>query len=273
MVLFKVVLGATIALAALVSTAAVSPPADDLLPINITIPSSPHNTSDPAIAGSLGYDPSEDWHDYSTAQVWMGKAKVTVGNLVGFPLYSRISSLLNQACPEGAQNGRVDCNPSMRLSFESQCLLKLPSDTNLCETILYVSGRYHSRAIRRNLIIAAAGAFQAFTSIEAKDSSNCFHVEGQGGGTMCNVGDVVRVHFPDQLGERNGWNYLHVHVYNRWSGNAVWGFDCCRGNGRQLVDQLMTNIDNDVGAIFPWMKKKEWPHDSRCIINSWDVCP
>lgn len=62
------------------------------------------------------------------------------------------------------------------------------------ETAVYVTGRYHSQAIRRNLIIAAAGAFQAQTSVQTRDSeSNCYYAGANTGGTICNVGDVVRV--------------------------------------------------------------------------------
>lgn len=93
----------------------------------------------------MAYDPSEDWHDYSMTQVWLGKKGVTVGNLVGFPLYTRISTLLNMACPEGPTNGRKDCYSGMRQTFQSLCLEKLPSDTVKCKFLR--SSRWTSPAI------------------------------------------------------------------------------------------------------------------------------
>lgn len=51
-----------------------------------------------------------------------------------------------------------------------------------------------------------------------------------------------------------------------------WQYDCCRGGGRAALDKLMSHIDSKVAAIFPWMDKKQYPHDSRCIIDGWKAC-
>lgn len=65
---------------------------------------------------------------------------------------------------------------------------------------------------------------------------------------------------------------MHIVLYNEKSAAANWGYDCCRGDGRAGMDKLMSNIDEDVGALFPWMARKEFPHDSRCIIDGWKLC-
>lgn len=245
-VLFHALLCMILGLAALVSTGAVAPPssADGLVRADIVLPRD-LNTSDeskpfsiyysarpatdsilkfPDTAIALGYDPSTEWHDYSTVQVWMGKDRTTVGNKVGFPLYTQISSLLYQACRESdLRDGYDDCDPTW-LSFDSICLDEYPDktvkyqsrqrplsiyfNTNLYHpgtTWLSVAGRWYSQAGRRNLIIAAAGAFQAWKSVSTNSNSNCWHVDKVG--KTCNIGDVVRVSHLDAFqvsGTRTG---------------------------------------------------------------------
>jgi hypothetical protein len=53
---------------------------------------------DPDLTRTLGFDPSYDYHDYSTVQVWMGKRMVTVGSMTGDELYDTVSNLLHNNC-------------------------------------------------------------------------------------------------------------------------------------------------------------------------------
>jgi hypothetical protein len=89
---------------------------------------------DPNLASTFGYDPSFEWHSYSMVQSWMGKDKVTVGNVIGQDLYDNIYEILDYSCP--ATGGEGHCSliaPNGRNSFWSKCLRSWPADIVHCK--------------------------------------------------------------------------------------------------------------------------------------------
>lgn len=87
---------------------------------------------------------------------------------------------------------------------------------------------------------------------------------------------MLQVKFPDTRdGDLNSRNYMHIKLDNSHSKRAaqMWSYDCCRGAGREHVDPLMGNIEDEVISLFPWMAYREWFNDSQCVVNGWDRCP
>lgn len=80
------------------------------------------------------YDPSMEWHDYSTAQDWMGRNPVHVGNLVDMYLYGKVTALISQACPAGGTGGNLVCNGTP-LEFETLCLHNYPEAVVRCKLL------------------------------------------------------------------------------------------------------------------------------------------
>lgn len=46
-----------------------------------------------------GLDPSFEYFDYTLLQIWVGKAKVSVGDITGSVLYGTVYGILNGVCP------------------------------------------------------------------------------------------------------------------------------------------------------------------------------
>lgn len=154
-----------------------------------------------------GYDPSLEYHDYSTVQIWMGKDKVTVGDTVGQDLYNAVYGALDRNCP--ARNGPSGCHGIKDANFESRCMKAWPALTVPCTSLSHafisqetdestkgttniwgISARYENNSIRQLLIAAVAGALQQMTLESIIGPTNCFDMAGI---WACNVGDVVRV--------------------------------------------------------------------------------
>lgn len=89
------------------------------------------NVSTAHTDSSLGYDPSFDWHAYSTLQAWMGKDKVTVGSMVGKELFKTVWHLLDKNCPASMKWGICDHIPNAE--FQSKCMLQWPAKTTTCK--------------------------------------------------------------------------------------------------------------------------------------------
>ncbi|KAF1910961.1 hypothetical protein BDU57DRAFT_543784 [Ampelomyces quisqualis] len=88
MKLLQIFLGLIFSLILLARSAPLSE--DGLELFNVTLPHLPYNTTNASTVSTQGYDPSFTWHDYSTAQIWMGKSKVAVGSMVGHELYKTV---------------------------------------------------------------------------------------------------------------------------------------------------------------------------------------
>lgn len=81
---------------------------------------------------TAGYDPSFEYHDYSTVQIWMGKDKRTVGTMVGSDLYDRVWKLLDHGCPYNTPHNTCHSLPSGLLTFESRCMVTPPAGATDC---------------------------------------------------------------------------------------------------------------------------------------------
>jgi hypothetical protein len=155
-----------------------------------------------------GYDPSVDYHNYCTAQVWIGKKKVTVGDVIGLALYKEVYAALDRNCP--ARPGAGGCSGIKNANFKSTCMRRWPTDTVECKpkspnnmlnrtlialnvgttNIWDIHARWENPNIRVLLIAAVAGALQQVTYENFIGPSKCFDMAGA---RACNVGDAVRV--------------------------------------------------------------------------------
>jgi hypothetical protein len=139
----------------------------------------------------MGYDPSFEYHDYSTIQIWMGKKKTAVGSMVGADLYRKVWGLLDAACPADSKFG--ECTDPKYVQFESRCLRTWPGGVVPCYTDIYdVYARWDSENIRKLLIGAVAGTLEAITNRPVTGPTNCYDMAGT---KACNVGDVIRVSY------------------------------------------------------------------------------
>lgn len=98
-------------------------------------------TNPPAL-GALGYDPSYYYHDYSTAQIWIGRTQQTVGWVVDADLYRKIWGELDRGCPDnsndhwGGQDRGLCRNPG-GLGFATKCLINPPFGHGDCKSSTY----------------------------------------------------------------------------------------------------------------------------------------
>ncbi|CAO2647448.1 Nn.00g083700.m01.CDS01 [Neocucurbitaria sp. VM-36] len=271
MKIFNFFIGLVFGLAILVGAAPT--PEDDLsngnfVPFNLSIPT--NMTTDPALAGAAGYDPSFDYFDYSTVQVWVGRPQNTVGHVIGRELYGTVYQQLDHFCPDNSQTrwGGVKwghCDDPKGLGFLTRCLTNPPFGSGDCYTQIWgVWGEWENDKIRRLLIGAVAGTLEALTTDQPiVGPSNCFSLANK---KACNVGDVVRVNLPPT--GNNQKNYLHIRIYNSVSWYS--DFHCCES--RPLVDRAIDKLGKEMVETFPQWWNKEFKRDSRCIIDGWTSC-
>ncbi|KAH3995324.1 hypothetical protein HBH98_145100 [Parastagonospora nodorum] len=256
MFMYNFLLFLTIGLIALVSAAPLSE--DGLELLDITLPN--RNMT------AEGYDPSFDYFDYSTIQIWMGKDKVSVGTMTGADLYKTVYALLDRRC---SPNNNRDCNGVQfgTFTFTSRCIVHWPGGVENCDTDIWsVGAQWENDEVRKLLMAAVALSLEAVTTHEIQGPTNCYDVTGKKG---CNVGDVVRVNFPNSPGS-NRRNYMHITLSNGKTGYGNW--DCCEGDTRQIMDRAADFIGPKIVDQFSQWKDRGFSRDSRCIINGWQSC-
>jgi hypothetical protein len=96
---------------------------------------------DSDLATTLGYDPSYDYHDYSTVQAWMGKKMVTVGSMTGDELSKTVASLLHKNCRSTGGWGQCGGHPT-NAEFQSKCMVQWPGKTTECMSSRIVVGTF-----------------------------------------------------------------------------------------------------------------------------------
>ncbi|KAF1848167.1 uncharacterized protein K460DRAFT_353185 [Cucurbitaria berberidis CBS 394.84] len=265
MKLFNFCIGLVLGLAILVGAAPT--PEDgvsdiEFVPLNVTVPM---NTT-----ASAGYDPSYEYHDYSTVQVWIGVTQQTVGWVIEKELYETVWSQLDRYCPDNSKdrwggNKWGSCRDPKGLGFPTQCLINPPFGNGQCETTIHdIWGEWENDQIRRLLIGSIAGTLEALTKDQAIiGPSNCFSL---GNRKACNVGDKVRVNLPPT--GNNQRNYMHVRIFNYHSQYS--NFRCCET--RENVDRAIDGLGNEMVDVFPQWWNREFVRDTRCIIDGWKSC-
>jgi len=88
------------------------------------------NPSTLTLSEAQGYDPSLEYHDYSTAQVWMGKKMTTVGSAIGKELYDAVYGTLDRNCP--ARPYPNGCSGVKNSNFQGRCMRTWPALTVPC---------------------------------------------------------------------------------------------------------------------------------------------
>jgi hypothetical protein len=88
------------------------------------------SATDPALGDIAGYDPSYEYHDYSTAQIWLGRTKKSVGSVIGSELYGTVYKLLDHGCPD---NARHACLQPPGLGFTTNCMVHPPAGMERCK--------------------------------------------------------------------------------------------------------------------------------------------
>ncbi|KAH7078768.1 hypothetical protein BKA63DRAFT_591488 [Paraphoma chrysanthemicola] len=211
-----------------------------------------NNTLTINTTAAAAYDPSREYHTYSTVQIWMGKNKAAVGDTIGFALYDTVWRMLEQHCPGGPNTCSLNSNPGV--CFKTNTLSKYPYPVERTYTCINnIAGEYDTEQIRRLLIGAIAGTLEAMTTQPFDDVSgmrtNCYDVGGEKG---CNVGDTVRVNMPTHNGKQT---YMHVSLVNGWT---TYG----------KVDRVIDGFGSEIGSVFG----QKFTRDSRCIIDGWRSC-
>ncbi|KAH4117311.1 hypothetical protein HBH98_145240 [Parastagonospora nodorum] len=256
MLSFHFFLGILLGLATLLHAAPITE--NDFEPMNVTLPhgnfTGKHST----------FDSDLSYHDYSTAQVWMGTKMTTVGSVIGLELYSAVYGALDRNFP--ARPGPSGCSGVKNSNFGGRCMKAWPALTVPCTTNIYeIHARWESPDIRHLLIQAAAGALQQMTYENVIGPTNCYDMAGT---RACNVGSAVRVNFPNSDG--GGTNYLHFMLYNYWTDYG--NYYCCQGNKRERIDKVLDKLGPSIKEQFSGWKDKDFTRDSRCIINGWQSC-
>jgi hypothetical protein len=257
MLALQFLLGLVLGLDALINAAPTSE--DGLDPLNITLPDLNMTTQ--------GYDPSFDYFDYSTAQVWMGTKPTYVGTMIGANLYRAVEKILNERCPSGSKYN--ECHGTQSSTFKSSCMTGVAFKVEDCYTDIYaVQGEWANEKVRQLLISAVAGALEAITHEDRSiyGPTNCHMVIGTKG---CNVGSKVRVNLPTELGSGKK-SYLHIDLWNSKTGYG--SYDCCQADMRPLMDKAIDGLGDQVVHEFTQWWGKGWSRDSRCIINGWKSC-
>lgn len=162
---FSFFAGLAIGFAVLVGGAPTSK--DDIVPLNITM-SSDNMTSGKSsdtlrifihrttanfnkgdTLGVAGYDPSFDYFDYSTVQVWIGREQQTVGWVIEKELYEKVWGELDRGCPDNSNdhwggNAWGSCHDPKGLGWYTQCLINPPFGNGGCksQTTFENLGRY-----------------------------------------------------------------------------------------------------------------------------------
>ncbi|KAF1917552.1 hypothetical protein BDU57DRAFT_513863 [Ampelomyces quisqualis] len=159
------------------------------------------------------------------------------------------------------------CHHIPNAEFVSKCMVEWPSKKEDCTTGIWkIDAHWQTEKIRQALITAVAGALEAVTLRPVTGPTNCYDMAGTKG---CNVGDVVRVNFPESS---NGEpNFMHVRLWNSKTWYGDW--DCCEGDKRQKMDVVLDYLGNDIKGEFDGWKDKDFTRDSRCIIDGWKACP
>jgi hypothetical protein len=139
MLFFNFLLGLLLGLATFLHAAPVTE--DGFETMNVTLPqdnlTSKHspfysNPSTLTMSEAQGYDPSLGYHDYSTAQVWMGKKMTTVGSAIGKELYDAVYGTLDRNCP--ARPYPNGCSGVKNSNFQGRCMKAWPALTVPCKS-------------------------------------------------------------------------------------------------------------------------------------------
>ncbi|KAH7353159.1 hypothetical protein BKA66DRAFT_430561 [Pyrenochaeta sp. MPI-SDFR-AT-0127] len=245
--------------------AVAAPTPDEVVPsLDTTLPL--NKNSDLVDTNVTGYDPSYDYFDYSTAQVWIGRTRKTVGWVIEGELYRTVWGLLNHGCPDNSGDVRYRgfCHAPPGLSFPTKCLVNPPFGHGDCVTTIWdVYGQWHNGEIRNLLIGAVAGTLEALTTNQPIiGRSNCFSL---GNRKACNVGDIVRVNLPPIDGKKN---FMHIRIDNRHSQYS--DFHCCES--RPNVDRAIDGLGSQLTTAFPQWWNRKFVRDTRCIIDGWKSC-
>lgn len=136
---FHLILGIFLDLATLLHAASITE--DGLELMNVTLPQRnltgkdttyDYHLSILTLFKAQGYDPSFYYHDYSTAQVWMGKKMTTVGSVIGKELYDAVYGALDRICP--ARPYPNGCSGVKNSNFEGWCMKIWPALTVPCKS-------------------------------------------------------------------------------------------------------------------------------------------
>jgi hypothetical protein len=139
MLSFHFLLGILLGLATLLHAAPITE--NNFEPMNVTLPqgnfTGKHSTFDSDLSVLIlfeaqGYDPSLEYHDYSTAQVWMGTKMTTVGSVIGLELYTAVYGALDRNCP--ARPGPSGCSGVKNSNFGGRCMKAWPALTVPCKS-------------------------------------------------------------------------------------------------------------------------------------------
>jgi hypothetical protein len=258
----------------------------------------------PNLATTLGYDPSYDWHHYSMVQAWMGKAKSTVGTVIGQDLYNQIYKMLDDSCP--ATGGEGHCavtKPNGRTDIVTKCIRNWPADIVDCKlskahvksTCANVLCRRHHRLSRRAV---AERQHPLGTHLRRRGLPRRLDNPGHHWWNQLlrhgwkeglqrwrrrpckSLPPIIRnikltfrqVNFPDAgFGDTKHHNYWHITLANPWA--RYGSYDCCKGDGLSQMDRVLEGLERRIRDGYPEVWGGSWFRDSRCIINGWATCP
>jgi hypothetical protein len=112
-----------------------------------------------SIATSYDYD-TWHYHGYSTAEVWIGRAAINVGDMIGFKLYDKMLTEISKDCP----SGRTYCDyKGVRHYVETHYVKDLArGDVGVSYFSFIAEGKWESEGHRQVLVLAVAKAMGKF---------------------------------------------------------------------------------------------------------------
>jgi hypothetical protein len=128
-----------------------------LLALAVTISALP--SANASIATSYDYD-TWHYHGYSTAEVWIGRAAINVGDMIGFKLYDKMLTELTKDCGPD----RTSCAyKGVRHYVETHYVKDLArGDVGVSYFSFIAEGKWESEGHRKVLVLAVAKAMGKF---------------------------------------------------------------------------------------------------------------
>jgi hypothetical protein len=114
------------------------------------------------IATSYDYD-TWHYHGYSTAEVWIGRTAINVGDMIGYKLYSRMLAELTKDC--GPERTDMSCAyKGVRHYIETTYVKDLAKgDVGVSYFSFIAEGKWESEDHRKVLVLAVAKAMGTFS--------------------------------------------------------------------------------------------------------------
>jgi hypothetical protein len=222
------------------------------------------------IAAGTDYDwDTFHYHGYSTAEVWIGRAAVNVGDLTGNDLYNHMHDGIGKDC----DSARKFCDFKGRWNVVNTHRVRNWNKGEIENSYFswIAEGRWETENHRRVMISAVARAMCKFgktplfrvsltnnyvtAQLTIHGEENCYLVVGHG--KFCNMGDFIRINLP---GDNHMWLKL-------WSpGQVTSVFKCCPS--RYLVDR---GLDGD-GHNFELATGHPFSRTVWCLIDHQKTC-